>query len=455
MDPNPKFTKCCVAQVQNDPEHGSYCLAYGAPVGCFQTMQEIKQRRLKWLRDSPEYSEEQLNTYFSQNGDLNVTELVQCTTPKCNSLPGDFTVDRRGERIYKCPWQKDPDDIADLFQTQQKQKSIFCYETRERDIFPPLICQNREFTSYNFCQNDRTREGRRYAHCCVTTYVEADTNRFVCKLTGLPLNYPGRCNSFLNRHISVLNALRPQALNPRVWSQCGAGDLCNEPELYNCPVVYDQNAEAAANAKANPYVPPLPPVYGEEDFSPVAQIMIIAGLLFCVVMPITVHYLRKKYLKVYEPEFVQDLYVEPEFGEGILRNNVFNKIRPGAGFFKTMLVVLQRYQLLGSGKNPSSLCEIFPRVLRRVTSGGQVVLVRGVQKVVHAAVKKLNAEKFLVEGFLALFSFCQVTASHLKCQLVKSISRGGFSIFTGMRMHCPKRVVRTGPGGLQLKSPRT
>jgi len=169
--PKTKFTKCCVAWIQNDPEHGSYCLAFGAVVGCFQEQQKVLQRRLKWLRDSPEYSDAQLNDYWQLNGDMNVTELLQCKTPKCNSLPGDFEVDSRGERIYKCPWQKDPDDIAELYQTQQPQKSISCYETRERDTFPPLTCQKREFTSYNFCQNDRTREGRRYAHCCVTTFI--------------------------------------------------------------------------------------------------------------------------------------------------------------------------------------------------------------------------------------------------------------------------------------------
>eukprot|EP00392_Amoebophrya_sp_AT5.2_P008863 g8891.t1 len=313
--PKTKFTKCCVAWIQNDPEHGSYCLAFGAVVGCFQEQQKVLQRRLKWLRDSPEYSDAQLNDYWQLNakeaidqptsflvdrhccsggggglvgpldGDMNVTELLQCKTPKCNSLPGDFEVDSRGERIYKCPWQKDPDDIAELYQTQQPQKSISCYETRERDTFPPLTCQKREFTSYNFCQNDRTREGRRYAHCCVTTFI-----------TG---------------RVAPLNELRTQARDLRVWSQCNTADGCNEPSLFNCPVVYDENAEAAYNARANPYVKPPPPDYGDagEMFSPT----------------------------VYEPDYLKDLYVEPEFGEGAAKEQVFNRIRPGAGFFRSIV----------------------------------------------------------------------------------------------------------------------
>ena len=65
--PKTKFTKCCVAWIQNDPEHGSYCLAFGAVVGCFQEQQKVLQRRLKWLRDSPEYSDAQLNDYWQLN----------------------------------------------------------------------------------------------------------------------------------------------------------------------------------------------------------------------------------------------------------------------------------------------------------------------------------------------------------------------------------------------------
>ncbi|CAD7961957.1 unnamed protein product [Amoebophrya sp. A25] len=334
---NPKFTKCCVAQFNNDPVYGTYCMAYGAPIGCYQTMQDLLQRRLQWLRESPEFSEQQLNSYWLEHGDMNVTELVQCKTPKCNVLPPDFTMDMRGERIYKCPWQKNADDIADLYQTQAKEESISCFETRERDTFPPLYCQTREFTSYNYCINDRTREGRRYAHCCVTTYVEADSNNFVCKLTGLPASYPGGCSSYLERIIAPLNTLRAQALQPRVWSSCATAHRCNEPTVFNCPVVYDQNAEAAFKAQLQPRTPPPQAVYGPADFDPFTTVLLIGAILFFVVLPISVHYMRKRYRKTYEPEFVQDLYVEPEFGEdGLASKQVFNRVRPGAAFFQKM-----------------------------------------------------------------------------------------------------------------------
>lgn len=246
-----KYTKCCVARVKNDIEYGDYCISFGAVIGCFQEMAKVIQRRRNWLRLSPEYSDAQLDAFYEANGELDIEELKECTEPKCNVLPMDQTQLPDGSMKYNCPWQKEEHELAKLDDREDPKPTMGCYATIEKDIYyPPLVCNVRDFDQWNFCKNDRTWEGRLYTKCCTTTYVSVEDNDFLCKLTGLPARYPGGCNSYLARLIAPLNRLTTQATQPRVWSECDAGNWCNSPYQFSCPVEINEKGKKSAAAVA-------------------------------------------------------------------------------------------------------------------------------------------------------------------------------------------------------------